>query len=214
MKKTEWPGIATAVGIVLILTVVTWLGISGPVDFNRLQPWQPLLVGILAIGSAIIAYLGATSNVRLTKRNLDRMERRKKLGIYLRAEHACIHLSFRARGLAEKTRQRQLDKRTVLLDELKMVADVPDLAETWANLEMFPTKAAFKLSQVQSCIRTLSNFTASQPSDTKWDIGPGIPYSGQMKVTHDVANDLRKACEEVLEEIQPITLAMSDEEHG
>lgn len=190
------------------------LGLWGPVDFSKLEKWQTLMAGSLAIVAAIIAYAGATASVRFNKATLDRTERRRKLGIYLRAEHTCNTLSDLAKSLAEKSRERYMGKRTVLLDELKIATQAPDLAEAWGNLEIFPTKAAFKLSQVQSCIRTLNRFVESQQPGASWEIGEDIPYSGQMKVTNDVAKDLRRACEDVLSEIQPIILEMSGEEHG
>jgi hypothetical protein len=214
MNFDRYAGMASAVGIVLILMIVTWLELWGPVNFAKVQQWQTLITGFMALVAAGIAYIGATASVRFDKASAARAERRKRLGVYLRSEHTCIQLSARAKSLAEKTRDRYMGKRTVLLEELHLAIQAPDMAEAWENLEIFPTKTAFRFSQVQSCIRTLNHFTQSQAPNTSWEIGPGIPYSGQMKVTHDLANDLRKACEDVLSEIQPIILAMSEREHG
>jgi len=187
--------------------------VSDPKGFT-LKDWQPLIASVVALSAAALAYNAAMAKVDYDKVTRDRDERRKRLGIYLRAEHVCNQLSDRAQSLSEKTRERYFGTRTVYLDELKLVTEAPDLIETWANLEVFPPKAAFKLSQVQSCIRTLSNFVATQAPETTWEIGQGIPYSGQMKVTHDLAKDLRRACEDVLTEIQPIVLTISRIEHG
>jgi hypothetical protein len=54
MKKPEWPGIATAVGIALILTLVI---VGGREDFH-LKEWQTLATGFLALLAAGAAYLG------------------------------------------------------------------------------------------------------------------------------------------------------------
>jgi len=60
MRKPEWPGIATAVGIMLILTLV----IVGAREDFHLKEWQTLATGLLALLAAGVAYLGATANVR------------------------------------------------------------------------------------------------------------------------------------------------------
>ncbi|THD45779.1 MAG: hypothetical protein E8A46_28195 [Bradyrhizobium sp.] len=117
--KPHLPGLPTFSALMLSAILTVWLGLWGPIDLNKLQPWQPLLVGLFAIVAAIIAYRGATAIVRFNRETRDRDERRKKLGIYLRAEHTCNQLSDRAQSLAEKTRARYLGSRTIDIDELK-----------------------------------------------------------------------------------------------
>jgi hypothetical protein len=53
MDFDRYVGTASAVGIVLILMIVTWLGLWGPVDLNSIKDWQTLIGfgGTLAVGA-------------------------------------------------------------------------------------------------------------------------------------------------------------------
>src|ERR1700730_6992855 len=90
-KKAEWPGIATAVGIILILALV----IVGSRDDFHLKDWQPIMAAMLALGGGIFAYRGALlayeaamTKVTLHAETIARNERRKALGVCLRLVYA------------------------------------------------------------------------------------------------------------------------------
>jgi hypothetical protein len=61
MKFDTYAGLASAVGIVLILMIVMWLGLWGPINFAKLQDWQTLMTGFMALVAAGVAYWGATA---------------------------------------------------------------------------------------------------------------------------------------------------------
>jgi hypothetical protein len=64
MNVPRYAGMASAVGIVLVLMIIIWLDLWGPVDVAKLQPWQTLMTGFLAVIAAGIACAGVTSKVR------------------------------------------------------------------------------------------------------------------------------------------------------
>ena len=84
MKKPEWPGIATAVGILLILTIV----IAAAEPDVKLKDWQPLMAAIIALGAGTLAYRGAVAKVDFDREKEQRDTERKKIGLYLRLRHA------------------------------------------------------------------------------------------------------------------------------
>src|SRR4029450_10296683 len=84
MNFEKYAGMASAVGIVLILMMIAWLGIWGPVDIGKLQPWQTLLTGFLAVIAAIIAYAGATAKVRFDRHVAEQEKLTKKVALFRR----------------------------------------------------------------------------------------------------------------------------------
>src|SRR5664279_5684678 len=98
MKKPEWPGIATAVGIVLILTLI----IVGSRDDFHLKEWQTLIAGMLAIVAATIAYRGATAQVRHSKAQAETETNRRKLALYMKIDFAFRRLAEEAASLDTK----------------------------------------------------------------------------------------------------------------
>src|SRR6266436_9830515 len=91
MKQPEWPGIATAVGILLILTLIA----VGWRDDFHLKDWQPLMAAVIALSCAAVVYRGATlaytaamAKVDFNREINQRSEKRKALGLCLRLEFA------------------------------------------------------------------------------------------------------------------------------
>jgi hypothetical protein len=102
MRFDRYCGMASAVGIVLILTMVTWLDLWGPVNIANLQPWQTLLTGFLAVFAAVIAYIGATAKVRF-----DREVRRQdvlqiKIALFFKLTFALENIVTQATACRKK----------------------------------------------------------------------------------------------------------------
>jgi hypothetical protein len=83
MNFDRYAGMASAIGIVLILMLVTWLGLWGPVDLNSIKGWQTLIGfgGTLAVG--VIAWINVSRQIQqqqlgtrltLLSREEDRIE--------------------------------------------------------------------------------------------------------------------------------------------
>lgn len=111
MKRIEWPGIATAVGILLIGTIA--------LDLSKRQP---LLAALVALGGGTLAYRGAMAKIYADQEKDRREFQRKRLGVFLRTEHACDHLVHRSNIMAEKT-SRELREKTVTLAENSQILD-------------------------------------------------------------------------------------------
>jgi hypothetical protein len=64
MKKPEWPGIATAVGVLFVLTIT--IALAGDSDF-KLKEWQTLLAACVALIAGSLAYYGAMAKVEFDR---------------------------------------------------------------------------------------------------------------------------------------------------
>jgi hypothetical protein len=147
-KRIEWPGIATAVAIVLILTLI----IVGSRDDFHLKEWQTLIAGLLAIVAATIAYWGATAQVRYLEAAAETEANRRRLAIYLKIEFALRQLAEQARHLDTKFMfgsafDTMYQAGDFLLDE-------PDeLEEAWEYLDLFPRTIIAEIRTIRNSLR-------------------------------------------------------------
>ena len=183
MKKPEWPGIATAVGIVLILTMITWLGISGPVTSGVVGPvtvlrvlnyaakWQTLMTGCLAILGVTIAYHGAVLAYRaaMAKVDLDRgKERRelerKQLGLYLRLHFATNKLVNEAQSVVKIARTSSVQPKKFSPMNIRLTPR-NEFDEAWTSLDLLPVSATYTLTRFgQSCRERRRDWILSRPN--------------------------------------------------
>jgi hypothetical protein len=166
MKFDTFAGMASAVGIVLIVTMVAWLGLWGPVDVSALHNWQTLIAGVttgsMALIAAAIAYRGATAKVRYDREIAERDDLRRKLAIYLKIE-------FAARELVELARQKSASisfpplkgqpMRVVLAKEFS-IEEPREFEEAWSHLDLFPKDAIAEFRNARNCLRQLARLSA------------------------------------------------------
>jgi hypothetical protein len=58
MKHAQLPGAPTIVGLMLIVLIGIWLGVSGPLNLSVLKEWQTLVSAtVAATGIGIAAYI-------------------------------------------------------------------------------------------------------------------------------------------------------------
>lgn len=76
MRKVEWPGIATAIGIILILALI----ILGARDDFHLKDWQTVIASVVALTGGGLAYASAMAKVRAESDSEHRELDRKKSG--------------------------------------------------------------------------------------------------------------------------------------
>jgi hypothetical protein len=160
MSFDRYAGLASAVGIILILMIVTWLGLWGPIDVSVLERWQTLLTGVLALIAAGIAYRGATAKVRHDREVLASENLRRKLALYLKLE-------FAFRQLIEKTRSVQVKfmfagvttGRTFEAGDFA-ISEPPELEEAWASLDIFPRPSIAQIRNVRNSLRKLAAIKA------------------------------------------------------
>lgn len=77
MKFDRYAGMASAVGILLILTMIFWLGLDGPVTLNGVQGWQTLIGAVITALGLVVASWNVNRQMRLSAqgREQDRIER-------------------------------------------------------------------------------------------------------------------------------------------
>jgi hypothetical protein len=130
MNKMEWPGIATAVGIVLILTLL----LLGSRDDFHLKDWQTLIAAFVALGAATLAYRGAMAKVTQDGEQHKREFLRRQLGLYLKLDIAIRNFHFDL-GRLFITLGRKNEGEAVEASLLKFT-EPPEISEAWDNLDI------------------------------------------------------------------------------
>jgi hypothetical protein len=146
MKKPEWPGIATAVGVVLIVAIA--------LDLSK---WQPLLAALIALGGGTLAYRGAMAKLD-ADREKDRVELdRRKLGLYLRCKFAASRLVEEAARHRKLMRRRYYEGQELRYDipvaDLRFTNAFEEFEEAWKNLDLLPNTVSFNLDGIRSALK-------------------------------------------------------------
>jgi hypothetical protein len=160
MKKPEWLGVATVVGILLILTLVA---IASRDDFH-LKDWQPLMASVIALGGAavvyrgaILAYTAAMAKVDFDREIHQRSEKRKALGLCLRLDFALNVLRHQGETLRDNIPDGFNFTKDNKVDPASFVVKEPDaLTEAWHNLDIFPPSIAGRLSGIRGILYDLT----------------------------------------------------------
>lgn len=205
MKKPEWPGIATAVAIILILTMIAWLGLWGPADVSHLKDWQTLMASVFALIAAGIAYRGATAKVRYDREIAERDDMRRKLALYLKVE-----IAFSSQ-LIQPLRSRQgkfifgPGQGVSFTAEDFDFEEPPELEEAWGSLDIFPRHLIAEIRNVRSALRKLKSFKAQigDTTITTWLIERG----------NDAINDAWQSAAVVVEDLKPLINELAPEMH-
>jgi hypothetical protein len=160
MNFERYAGMASAVGILLILTLVTWLGLWGPVNLSKLHEWQTLTTGIttgiMALIAASIAYRGATAKVRHDREVLAQEIMRRKLALYLKIEFAFRQLTEEARNKSAQVSFGPLTGMETIRAHNFMIDEPTELEEAWTYLDLFPRKIISEIRNVRNCLRKLA----------------------------------------------------------
>jgi hypothetical protein len=159
MNFDRYAGMASAVGIVLILMIVTWLDLWGPIDLSKLEKWQTLTTGVMALIAAGIAYWGATAKVRQDREVTESENKRRKLALYLKIEFAFRQLSDRARDKDAALVFPPIDVDQEIGRNQLLVAEPPELEEAWTYLDFFPRELIAEIRNVRNCLRGLAAIT-------------------------------------------------------
>jgi hypothetical protein len=202
MRKPEWPGIATAVGIVLILTLV----IVGARDDFHLKEWQTLATGLLALLAAGVAYLGATANVRHQIAVLERETDRKKLALYSKIEFAFRDLSERAGSVCALFWFGAVGRDTVFSKSSFFIQEPPEIEEAWEDLNIFPRVIIGEITAVRNSLRSLAKL-----GDALGDKTILVPQNSDMNAVgyplqqaRTLVDDIRRRAWLVADDLEPI----------
>jgi hypothetical protein len=202
MRKPEWPGIATAVGIVLIITMVFWLGLNGPIDINKIKDWQTLITGVLALVAAGGAYWGATAKVRFDREVADGELKRRKLALYLKLEFAFAQLYDRAKIVDERFTFPPINESWYFKVADIEIKEPLELEEAWTYLDIFPSTTIAEIRSVRNSLRGLQAICDGL-GDQLLEIKPDVenPIGNEIS---GCASEIWMACEIVNAELNPL----------
>jgi hypothetical protein len=202
---------ASAVGIVLILTMIIWLGLSGPVDLSHLKEWQTLMASVVALIAAGIAYRGATAKVRYDREIAERDEMRRKLALYLKLELALKQLSETARSLSTRFAFASAVKSHVFSARDFAIDEPPELEQAWEYLDVFPRHLIAEIRNVRDGLRRLAAI--------KTDLGDRtVSWGGDMSQRpwvieegHGLTGGVWHSAAVVVEELKPLIQELAPE---
>lgn len=149
MKKPEWPGIATAIGAILIATLfaVGWRD-----DFH-LKDYATVIAAFVAVGGAWLAYNGAMAKVYEDRDRELRELNRKKMGVYLRLRFAVEKIGNSAAAKSFLFRPPAPHVEVVvnpLIDHGRLrIGGADELADAWNNLELFPLDVSILIDRMR-----------------------------------------------------------------
>jgi hypothetical protein len=196
MKKTEWPGIATAVGIVLILALV----IVGSRDDFHLKDWQTLIAGAFALFGGTLAYWGAMAKVKQDG-DLHRREfLRRQLSLYLK-------LDITVRNFRDTANEREAKITFVdpgagiSVGELDL-EEPPELGEAWENLDVFPRHLIREIASIREGLRRLEVLMDGLPNDRQIVAGD---KGGQTRLdlVHEQIGAIADSCAVIADGLAP-----------
>lgn len=192
MKKLEWPGIATAVGIILIVMI--------SLDLSK---WQPLAAALIAFGGGALAYRGAMAKID-ADREKDRIDiDRRKLGLYLRLRFATNRMVQQA-----TTHRELMNRRYYAGQGLRYDIKVEDLRfeqfeefeEAWRSLDLLPRTVSSNLDQIRDVMSKDELFLDNLGTDVVKNVS--FVFTGHILAPCAAANEfLQKAGNAVIEEI-------------
>jgi hypothetical protein len=209
MSKFEWPGIATATVIVLILTLI----ILGLRDDFHLKDWQPLMAAVIALGGGAFAYRGARlaydaamTKVRTDVETIDRREKRDALGIGLRLSFAVHVTEGEAENMSIYLADR-LDpmKRTIKTSELRF-SMLRDLDEAWKRIDVLPRQAAMSFFNLRIAIL---NFQGNVGDEEQIEMTSFAPPPKIKQLRSDLAV-LRAHAATLLKEVHNFSNALAE----
>jgi hypothetical protein len=196
MKKPEWPGIATSVGVVLILTIA----IAGAEPGFKLKEWQPLMAAIIALAAGALAYRGAMAKVDYDRERDLRDIERKKAGLYLRLRHAIWDLGVES-GRACTQLGVGRASRKMSASQIKITSR-DEFEEAWKNLELFPVKLSFWLDMVRTELpRAQKRLDSIPPEDIIEIPMSGVSDFEPLGEYLKIAKRLREASEYIVDDL-------------
>lgn len=200
------------VGIILILTMIAWLGLWGPIDVSHLKEWQTLIASIVALVAAGIAYRGATAKVRYDREVAERDDMRRKLALYLKVE-----IAFKQLIETVRSRQGRFTFAPVLEDEEFSARDFdfeepPELEEAWMSLDIFPRHLIAEIRNVRSSLRKIASFKA-QVGDRKirYKTSPPEDKPWLIEQTDSALSDTWHSAAVVVEDLEPLIQELAPE---
>ncbi|WP_398479267.1 hypothetical protein [Tardiphaga sp.] len=199
--------ILATIVMAVAINVVSW----GPPNFDKLEKWQTLMAGCLAIIAACIAYWGSSSQARLNER-LHREElARRKLALFLKMDFACRLLADRAREIDAQTTFSPIDERQHFSHDDFEIEEPPEIDESWSHLDLFPRPIIAEIRTVRNDIRRLRYFLISiRDAAYYWDPAQDeAPFPFDR--VNELASNLWQAAEAIAETLRPMITELAPE---
>ena len=211
MDFDRYVGTASAVGIVLILMIVTWLGLWGPIDVSKAEKWQTLMTGVLALIAAGIAYRGATAKVRHDREVLASEITRRKLALYLKIEFAFRQLIEEARTKGANLSFPPIGTMQVIFARDFAIEEPPELEEAWTYLDLFPRKMIAEIRNVRNCFRKLARIAAYLgDKGIAWEADDDNPHA-TIQEGRSLMDSLWHSAALVADELEPLIRELAPE---
>jgi hypothetical protein len=197
MRRPEWPGIATTVGIVLILTLI----VVGSRDDFHLKDWQTVIASFIAVMGGGLAYAGAMAKVNADKEKERQELDRKKLGAYYRLGFALNQVLIDAQVVSDRTSYSMLARpETFSASDLHYLKKPPEIEELWATIEIFPKQALAEINVIRAMFRDMDIAINLIPEnyEVKRLLGSSDQYFSKYFKSFDL---LRGACRRTIQEL-------------
>lgn len=192
-----------------VLTV--WLGLWGAVDLSKLEKWQTLMTGFVALIAAGIAYRGATAKVRYDREVADRDEMRRKVALFLKLEVALTQLYERARILNNRFAVHRIGWEVYTSADFAL-DEPPELEEAWARLDVFPRHLIAEIRNIRDGLRRIGAIKLELGSDNlRWANGDYANRPWQVDQGHSLAGSIWHAAELVVKELKPLVNELAPE---
>lgn len=194
MNFDRLAGLASAVGILLILTIV----IAGTEPDFKLKDWQPMMAAIVALSAATLAYRGAMAKVDFDRDKERRDTDRKKIGLYMRLRHAAEKLRREADNVVARLGINMLPNRKVSPPQIQMT-ERDEFDEAWKNLELLPAVMSFDLDLICTELpRALKRLKSIPETDIMEIPMLGVSDHQPLGEYLKIARKLAKAAERVV----------------
>jgi hypothetical protein len=197
LKKVEWPGIATAVGLVVILTLI----IVGSHDDFHLKEWQTSIAGLMALVAAGIAYRGATAPIRHHQAQAEVETKRRRLALYMKIEFALRQLAREAGNVDTKFMFSSAFDTTFRQADF-FLAEPHELQEAWEYLDLFPRAIIAEIRTVRNSLRQLARIHDRIEGAITVVRGADDPH--EISQARLFRADIKTACALVVSELEPI----------
>jgi hypothetical protein len=165
IKKPEWPGIATTVGVLLLFALIY---LATRDDFH-LKDWQTLIAGAFAVSGGFLAYKGAMAKVTQDGDLARREFLRRQLSVFLK-------LDITVRNFRDTAMERE---QTIVLtypdDRISVgtlrLVEPPELQEAWDSLDVFPRHLIREIASIRERVRRLDVLMDGLPGDAMIRVG-------------------------------------------
>jgi hypothetical protein len=196
MKQPEWPGIATAVGLVLILTVV--IVVYQNWNLDALRQWQTLLAAGIALVAAGIAWLSATLKLSFDKQQVATDRRRKRLATLYRADLALKDIRDKCWGAKDRideAARSPLPTASLNKWDIEIIEPV-EFELMWDDLDVFPRSLITRLANIRRSVRAAA-----------WLVHDEFPISGRATLSPQYGpqiGQLYSECGKAIDELKPL----------